>query len=297
VALLVPGEGGAYRIGGAPWPGGRIAYYNAATDQAWAVHQAVTAWNSSGARVRFYPTTRANAQLVIRPFPTSACLSHAQATVGYVRRAVVYVSRRNVRHATCTPFTAAAAIVHELGHVLGLVHETRTCAAMNPTGSFRGPGRCKPTKPWEWRCRLLAYDDVRGAVRLYGGTVRPYRGPTACPVYEPVSPPAEVTAEIDEASGALRLAFVRPAPPAIPPFLLSLRRTEEGFAVRRKRDSCPLTPDLHATPRYRWDAPAGGEEDFLTPLPPPGRYCIAVWPVDQFIRPSARPATAWVDVP
>jgi hypothetical protein len=31
-----------------------------------------------------------------------------------------------------------------------------------------------------WVCRLLRADDVRGAVKLYGGTVRPIRGPEFC---------------------------------------------------------------------------------------------------------------------
>jgi hypothetical protein len=241
--------------------------------------------------------SRAQAQLVIRPYATSACLAHAQATVGYVQRPRVRVSRRNDTVAACTPYTAAAAVTHELGHVLGLVHEQRSCATMNPVGSYRGPSRCPPTKPWEWRCRLLSEDDVRGAVRLYGGMVRPYRGRTACSLYAPVAAPAELSAEIDDAAQVLRIAFARPASPRIPVFLLALRRSDESFAIRRKRDACPVTADLNRTVRVRWHVSAGALEEVEQPLPPPGRYCYAVWAVDEFVRPSARPATAWFDIP
>ena len=31
-----------------------------------------------------------------------------------------------------------------------------------------------------WTCRLVQYDDVRGAVALYGGTVKPWHGSSFC---------------------------------------------------------------------------------------------------------------------
>ena len=63
VAFAVPGS--AFRKLGDPWPAGVVPYYNAAYDQAWAVNQAVNAWNTSGARVRFVPVSRGSAKLVI----------------------------------------------------------------------------------------------------------------------------------------------------------------------------------------------------------------------------------------
>ena len=74
----------------------------------------------------------------------------------------------------------AIVVAHELGHVLGLDHEDRICATMNTYLVDGHPEHC-PAAPAEmWVCRLLRADDVRGAVKLYGGTVRPIRGPEFC---------------------------------------------------------------------------------------------------------------------
>src|SRR5256885_16642140 len=72
-----------YVAKGRPWPGGVIRYYNAAPDQAWAVQQAVAAWNTSGARVRFVAVPAAQADLRIQHFPKVPCTINAQASVAY----------------------------------------------------------------------------------------------------------------------------------------------------------------------------------------------------------------------
>jgi hypothetical protein len=42
------------------------------------------------------------------------------------------------------------------------------------------PEYCPAAPAGKWICRLLRTDDVRGVVSLYGGTVRPIRGPEFC---------------------------------------------------------------------------------------------------------------------
>jgi hypothetical protein len=42
------------------------------------------------------------------------------------------------------------------------------------------PERCAAPPEGMWVCRLLRADDVRGAVSLYGGSVRPMRGAEFC---------------------------------------------------------------------------------------------------------------------
>jgi hypothetical protein len=74
----------------------------------------------------------------------------------------------------------ALVVAHELGHVLGLDHEDRVCATMNKYIDDGHPENCPAPPDGEWVCRLLRADDVRGAVKLYGGNVRPIRGPEFC---------------------------------------------------------------------------------------------------------------------
>jgi hypothetical protein len=295
-SLAVAATGAAYEIGGKPWPRGEIGYYNAATDQHWAIGQAVEAWNTSGANVRFVPTTYDRAQLVIKHFDASsgACVPHALATLGYRRgtRAEIRVTPWGAQ-SECSSFATARAVAHELGHVLGLGHELRACAAMNTSGSYRGTYSCPKTKPWEWKCRMLEEDDIRGAVRLYGGVVR-VRRQAACPIYAAIGRPSGLAAEAHDSGRGAVATFRRPASPRIPQFLLRLASgSEESFAYR-VGTSCASRLDGR-TARYRWQAAPGAYQELANPMPA-GRYCYAVWSIDMLGRPSAKPATAWVDL-
>jgi hypothetical protein len=163
------------------WPDGDIAYYNAARDQAWALARAVEAWNESGVHVRFHAVPRDRAQLVVEYIEDRRC-DHAEASLGRVREARVHIFVLDPARPECNRYDAAQALAHELGHVLGLDHQEQGCATMNPAGSLRGPEHCEPTPPSTWRCRLLEPADVRRAVELYGGTVRPLAGRRSCPL-------------------------------------------------------------------------------------------------------------------
>jgi hypothetical protein len=63
----------------------------------------------------------------------------------------------------------ALTVAHELGHVLGLGHERRRCALMNPVHGRGGGTRCtqSPAAVRRRYRRLLERDDMRGARRLY----------------------------------------------------------------------------------------------------------------------------------
>jgi hypothetical protein len=298
VGLAAAPGADAYQLGGRPWPRGVIPYYNAVPAQQWAVREAARAWNTSGARVRFVAVPRSRARVIVKRWANSGCASHARATVGYVRRATVWISDSHEETLACNRFTSAFFVAHEFGHVLGLLHESGGCALMNPTGSlFGGSGCGPPALPYEWRCGLVERDDIAGAVKLYGGRIPITRSSPTCPMYDAISAPPEFAVTYRPDQKGIGLSFRRPASPAIPPFILVLAGRPEAFAFMSRRDSCPAATDVRNARRFTWSVPVEQATEVLDRLHAPGRYCYAVWALDGFGRPSAEPATAWVDIP
>jgi hypothetical protein len=288
-----------YSFHGVPWPGGVVRYYNAAPSQGWALWQAVAAWNRSGAKVRFVATSRRNAQLIIRHHRVVANCESARATVGFVRGATVNIYPRNDASEKCNRYNAARFLVHELGHVLGLLHEDGRCATMNSYGSYGGGAMCCPARPWEWRCRLLEPDDVRGVIAVYGGRPKPEKRPSPlCPLYQPIAPPTGVTATYVPDSGGVLLEFQPAADPVMPAFLraIALDRTR-GFAYLRQPNACPSPSMFQRAVEEIWTGRNATRFSSVVDQPPPGTYCYGVWSIDALGRPSTRVATTRVEVP
>jgi len=175
VALALPSAAGAYQLEGGRWPTPTITYFNEVPAYAWAVDSAAYAWNTSGARVQFRKSSRREAKVLvgIRWFKAAGDANVQRSNRRFVSAKVGIQSGQD-------RYTMALVVAHELGHVLGLDHEDRVCATMN-TYLFEGHTQHCPAAPeGMWVCRLLRGDDVRGAVKLYGGTVRPIRGPEFC---------------------------------------------------------------------------------------------------------------------
>jgi hypothetical protein len=198
--LAAPSAAGAYVIGGKRWPGRTITYYNGDKKLKRPVELAVRAWNTSGVRIRFRPVSRARAQVVIRPggasitpfssseFDSGACSGFAD--LGW------WPGRRQA-HVTLDRgcfglLVSTEVVVHELGHILGLNHPSRGCSVM--TASPYLFCRSQP-KEWEYRCRYLRADDLRGAVRLYGGRVK--RSEDFCALWSAPGAPAGLTVAPD----------------------------------------------------------------------------------------------------
>jgi hypothetical protein len=175
VAIVVPSSAGAFRLEGGRWPTATITYYNEVPAYAWAVDSAAYAWNTSGARVRFLKSSRRDAKVLvgIRWYKAAGDAS-VQTRKGRIVSAKVGIQNGQDR------YTMALVVAHELGHVLGLDHEDRVCATMNSTLVENHTEQCPAAPQGMWICRLLRTDDVRGAVKLYGGTPRPIRGPERC---------------------------------------------------------------------------------------------------------------------
>ena len=171
IACAIPSTTSAYELEGGRWPTATITYYNEIPAYNWAVDTAAYAWNTSGARVKFVKAPRRSAKVLlgIRWFKVAG-----EASVQ--RRGARFLTAKVGIQSGQDRYTMALVIAHELGHVLGLDHEERFCATMNAVLYEL----CLQPPPGMWMCRLLRADDVRGAVRLYGGTVRPIRGPEYC---------------------------------------------------------------------------------------------------------------------
>jgi hypothetical protein len=175
-ALLVASPADAYRLEGGRWPTRTIPYFTETPAYAWSVDTAAYAWNTSGARVQFVKAPRALAKVLvgIRWYKQPAGDAHVQRIGGRFLSAQVGIQTGHDR------YEMALIMAHELGHVLGLDHELRGCATMNPSVGADHTTYCPAPPSGMWTCRLLQTDDVRGAVSLYGGSVRQWRSPPFC---------------------------------------------------------------------------------------------------------------------
>ena len=227
VGLLTPAADAATFLG-RPWPGHRITYAVTSPTLRAQVRIAARAWNRSGARVKLVETSRLRARLLISPFKRRPCFGKiGQAIAGYPgagRRSRMFIQP------SCAYGVRVMTAAHEFGHVLGLGHEDRRCALMSSVYL----ARCHPQPlEWEWFCQPARPDDVRGAVRLYGGR---YRRPSGAFCIAP-SVPGKVARLADQADPAgslarVRLTFTTP----------SSARLKRVTVSRRKGRACPDTP-------------------------------------------------------
>jgi hypothetical protein len=176
LAVVVVPVAGAYRLEGGRWPTSTIRYYTEVPAYTWAVDTAAFAWNTSGARVQFVKSSRRNADVLvgIRWFKVAG-EARMQRVSGKIVGAQIGIRSGQDR------YLMALVTAHEFGHVLGLDHEDGVCATMNSRLDVDHSEHCGAPPAGMWVCRLLRADDVRGAVSLYGGTVRAIRGPEFCP--------------------------------------------------------------------------------------------------------------------
>jgi Matrixin len=314
VALCAPGSACAYKFKGLKWPTHTIRYFSVATPSATYVARAIDAWNRSGANIHFVRTSSAaQAQLVIESINAHKVGGYEDlgvATVGWsppnapepnpegnapVRGPHVWIVPPG-QTPEQTPLALTQTVAHELGHVLGLGHETRGCATMNPIQNEF----CRAPKPWMINCRVIELDDVSGVIALYGGQHRPL-GPEFCDRAPAPGAPLQASATLsDPATRGVTLSWTNPGGITLGGSnLLSQimgRPTVQRYRVYGRSQGVCAPRDSASAPIAANPTHAGVPVTTLVHVPAPGDWCFTIVISDIFDR-AGLPAHATITVP
>jgi hypothetical protein len=157
------------------WPGAVITVADGTGGHGYhaALAAAVRAWNRAAVGVRFVLGGGAGAEVRV-VYQPGACLAGraGSAPFGFAPAAATVVVR------SCPAVVRPLLVAHELGRVLGLPADDRTCSLMNGRGLSDGahiavPARCSPYLPPSWLPDLVDPGSVAVARALYRSPAGP----------------------------------------------------------------------------------------------------------------------------
>ena len=286
-ALVLAPPAHAYERLGYTFPSRKITYYDGTGRYKAEVKAAADAWNKSGAKVRWVRASKSRARVPIR---VNSKIGAAGLGWYFGNGRGLIELQPDLKKGQLTKAAgvgvATQVIVHEMGHVMGLDHETRTCAIMQP-----GIGLVCRSAPeiWQFRCRLLEKDDIRGAVKLFGGKIGKL-GPEFCDAVKAPAAPTNLTVQAgveDESEGVsgTRISWITPKGSEI-----------DAVRVMRRRDTCPTGPDDKQADLISQSAANPGQTQSIEDMngfPAQGRYCYSVQAFGAYQRPGKTATVAY----
>ena len=277
--LVLAPSAQAYKRLGHTFPTRTITYHDATGGRySKEIKAAASAWNKSGAKVRWVRSSRSKARV---PIVTKQLQVAGLGWYFGNGRGRIDLDP-DIKKGQLTKLSgsgvAAQVVVHEMGHVMGLDHEPKKCAIMQPS---IGLG-CKGAKEnWQFRCRLLEKDDIAGGVKLFGGKIGKL-GPEFCDAVAPPPAPTNLavatTPPDEEDGGSTKITWTTPQ-----------GRDFQAVRVMRRKDVCPTGPTDKDADLVGLDEALPGKAQTIADFKgfeTSGHYCYSVQVLGALQRPG-----------